>query len=118
MAKRLGKRPARQIRAGRHRQINFRTIADSAVPALPAIVKRWLPDGHRRGNEWVARNPTRMDRNPGSFSINLTTGRWGDFATGDRGGDAISLAAYVFGLNQGEAARRIANMLGIGETGR
>jgi hypothetical protein len=62
----------------------------------------------------VARNPTRTDRSPGSFKVNLHTGRWADFATGDKGSDAISLAAYLFGLKQSEAARRIADMLGIG----
>jgi hypothetical protein len=36
------------------------------------------------------------DQNPGSFSINVRTGRWADFATGDKGGDVISLAAYLF----------------------
>ena len=117
MAKRLGKRPARQVCAGRHRAINFRAIGNAAAPALPALVRRWLPDGRRRGNEWVARNPTRTDRNAGSFSVNLNTGRWADFATGDTGGDAISLAAYLFGLSQSDAARHVADMLGIGGAG-
>ena len=45
------------------------------------------------GHEYVARNPTRADRRPGSFKINLRTGRWADFATGDKGGDPVSLAA-------------------------
>ena len=43
-------------------------------------------------------NPTRADRRPGSFSVNTRTGRWADFATGDRGGDVVSLAAYLHGL--------------------
>ena len=38
---------------------------------------------------------------------------WADFATGDKGGDVISLAAFLFGLSQAEAARRIAGMLGL-----
>jgi hypothetical protein len=76
-------------------------------------VQRWLPDGRRSGQEWVARNPTRADRHPGSFKVNLVTGRWADFATGHVGGDAISLAAYLFGLSQVDAARRIATMLSI-----
>ena len=50
------------------------------------------------------------------YQTDLLTGRWGDFATGDRGGDAISLAAYLFGTSQSEAAARIAQMLGF--TGR
>ena len=49
-----------------------------------------------------------------SFSVNMRTGRWADFATGDRGGDVVSLAAYLHGLRQGEAARKLADMLGLG----
>ena len=36
-----------------------------------------------------------------------------DFATGDRGGDVISLAAFLFDLPQGQAASRIALMIGL-----
>ena len=96
-------------------RIDFSRINGAARPALPALVRRWLPNGQQRGNEYVALNPNRADRRPGSFSINLRTGRWSDFATGDRGGDPISLAAYVHGLSQVEAARRLAGMLGIPE---
>ena len=55
----------------------------------------------------------RSDRRPGSFSVNTRTGRWADFATGDRGGDVVSLAAYLHGLRQAEAARKLADMLGL-----
>ena len=48
-----------------------------------------VPHGRRLGSEWIARNPTRADRHLGSFKINLRTGRWADFATGDAGGDLI-----------------------------
>lgn len=89
------------------------TVNRAARTSLPALVARWLPDGRRIGREYVARNPTRHDRRLGSFKINLVTGRWADFATGDKGGDPISLAAYLFGLSQSEAARRLANMLGV-----
>jgi len=76
-------------------------------------VLRWLPDGKREGQEWVARNPKRSDRHLGSFKINLMTGQWADFATGDKGGDVISLAAYLHGLTQPAAAVKISEMLGI-----
>ncbi len=102
----------------RHSVIDFRTIAAAALPSLPALVAHWLPEGRREGNEWVARNPTRGDRSPGSFKVNLRTGKWADFATGDKGGDAISLAAHLHGLSQLEAARKLAAMLGIEEGGR
>lgn len=93
--------------------IDYDHINSAALAALPAIVARWLPDGRREGHEWTARNPTRADRRPGSFRVNLGTGRWADFATGDKGGDPISLAAYLFSLSQAEAARRLGEMLGV-----
>jgi hypothetical protein len=81
--------------------------ADAALGHADALVRRWLPDGRREGAEWVALNPSRADNRKGSFKVNIRTGRWSDFATGDAGGDLISLAAYLFRLDQAEAARRI-----------
>ncbi len=95
------------------RTIAFERIAREAAPRAETIVSRWLPDGRREAGEWVARNPRRADRKPGSFKVNIRSGRWGDFATGDKGGDLISLAAYLFDLDQAEAARRVADMLGV-----
>lgn len=92
---------------------NYEAIATAALNNLPDIVLRWLPDAKRVGVEAQARNPKRGDRSLGSFSVNLLTGKWADFATGERGGDAISLAAFLFDLPQPEAARRVAAMVGI-----
>ena len=97
--------------------IDFGAIATASLPYLPDLARRWAPEGRRIGNEWIARNPTRDDRSPGSFKINLRTGRWADFATGDKGGDAISLAAHLHGMSQLEAARKLAAMLGIANGG-
>ena len=71
------------------------------------FVQKILPNGKRKSNEWVALNPKRNDKNIGSFKIILKTGFWADFATGDKGGDLISLYAYVFNCSQGEALKRI-----------
>ena len=43
----------------------------------------------------------------------LTTDSRNIVATGDRGGDAVSLAAYLYELSQGEAARKLARTLGL-----
>ena len=94
-------------------QIDFETINRTALARLPDLCSRWLPDGRRRGHEFVARNPRRADRRAGSFSVNLSTGRWADFAVGARGGDPVSLAAYLSGLGQVDAARQLADMLGV-----
>jgi len=95
------------------RRIAFKRIADAALRHTDTLVRRWLSDGKREGPEWVALNPTRSDGRRGSFKVNIATGRWSDFATGDRGGDLIALAAYLHRLNQAEAAKRVADMLGI-----
>ncbi len=93
--------------------LDFDAVGAAALPHLPRLLARWLPEGKREGNEYVARNPTRGDSRPGSFKINLRTGKWADFATGDKGGDVISLAAYLHRLSQVEAARKLTAMLGI-----
>jgi hypothetical protein len=94
-------------------RIDFGSINRAALSSLPDLLGRWLPGGRRHGREYLARNPRRADRTAGSFAVNLSTGRWADFATGDKGGDVISLAAYLHDLSQSEAARRLANMLGM-----
>jgi hypothetical protein len=93
--------------------INFVAINAAALRELPALLIRWLPEGRLNGREFEARNPRRCDRHPGSFRVNLRTGRWADFATGDKGGDPVSLAAYLFGLSQSQAAHRLGDMLGV-----
>jgi hypothetical protein len=94
---------------------DFSKINAAALHALPTLCARWMPDGKRTGREYVAKNPKRADKRAGSFKVNLHTGRWADFATGDKGGDPVSLAAYLFGLRQSDAARRLADALGISE---
>lgn len=94
-------------------RINFSIINQAATPVLPAILRRLLPDGKVMGREYISCNPTRTDRRPGSFKINLNNGRWADFATGDTGGDIVSLVAYLEGKSQGDAARLLSTMLGL-----
>jgi hypothetical protein len=95
------------------RRIDFARVAAEAARHAAVIVPRWLPEGRREAAEWVSRNPRRADHRSGSFKVNLRSGKWGDFATGDHGGDLISLAAYLFHLDQAKAALRVAEMLAI-----
>jgi hypothetical protein len=93
---------------GRNPCVDFDAVNRAALSHLPSLCLQWLPDGKRRGHEWVSLNPRRKDRHAGSFSVNLNTGRWADFAVGDKGGDVVSLAAYLFGTSQVDAARTLA----------
>jgi hypothetical protein len=95
------------------REVDFPTVNRAAIAALPAVLARLIPGGKVLGREFTALNPTRADRRPGSFKINLRSGKWCDFATGDKGGDPVSLCAYVENVSQAEAARRLARMLGL-----
>ncbi len=94
-------------------RLDFPAINRAALASLPALLRRWLPDGRLVGREYTARNPRRADRRPGSFRINVNSGRWADFATGDKGGDVVSLAAYLSGTGQAVAARALGDMLGV-----
>ncbi|WP_116083495.1 hypothetical protein [Tropicimonas sp. IMCC34011] len=91
----------------------FVAVNAAALPRLETLCRTWAPGGVTRGAEYLALNPTRNDRSIGSFCINIRTGRWSDFATGDAGGDPISLYAYLHGLKQIDAARRLALELGV-----
>jgi hypothetical protein len=92
---------------------DFAAVNRAALAVLPALLRRWLPDGRIERNEYIALNPRRSDRHQGSFKMNLRTGRWADFACDARGGNPVSLSAYLSGLSQTEAAIRLATMLGI-----
>ena len=92
---------------------DFNSINSLAILALPSILSRILPEGKIVSNEYVARNPTRSDRNEGSFKVNLRSGKWADFATDDRGGDIVSLIAFLENISQLAAAHLLQKMLGL-----
>jgi hypothetical protein len=79
-----GPRTHRAAHDFQREQIDFCAINHAALASLGNLLTRWLPDGRRIGREWLARNPIRADRTPGSFKVNLRTGQWSDFATGDK----------------------------------
>ncbi|MDQ7989033.1 MAG: VapE family protein [Candidatus Dactylopiibacterium sp.] len=98
-------------------EIDFARIAAAALGRAESLLAAWLPDGRKvGGGEWKALNPMRADSHAGSFSVSIATGKWGDFATDDRGGDLVSLRAYLaHGGDQVAAARELAELLGIPE---
>jgi hypothetical protein len=86
----------------------FTAINQFARANMLVIVKQLLPDGKVIGHEYIVRNPKRADKHPGSFKIcgsGPKIGVWCDFATNAKGGDLISLVAYVKSLPRAEAAR-------------
>ena len=77
------------------RRDDLKAIARMLAARIRDLVQQLLPYGREERGEWVALNPTRGDRKPGSFRIHLhgiRAGVWADFATDDAG-DALSLVA-------------------------
>ncbi len=100
---------------GVRNRIDFDQVRMAARHHALAICQRVFPGGRVVGGEYEVRNSKRPDRTPGSFRVNLRTGRWADFATpSDRGGDLISLVAWRFDVTQLEAARRLSDLLSLG----
>ena len=94
-------------------RIDFETIAAIARRHARAVCNRVIPGGKVMCYEYAVCNPKRADNRPGSFKVNLRTGKWADFATGDKGGDLIALVAWRYDLPQAEAAKRLASLLSI-----
>jgi putative DNA primase/helicase len=92
----------------------IRTVAAAALGRFDQVAD-WLglASGKNQGREYLPLNPKRADTKAGSFTINRDSGAWSDFATGDKGGDLVSLCAYLHSIKQGAAADKLADFLGI-----
>jgi len=93
--------------------LDFKYVADIALRKIESVLARWVPGGKFEGAEYKALNPTRNDKNLGSFSINRNSGAWSEFAEGKGGSDLVSLVAYIDGINQGEACKQLMEFLGL-----
>lgn len=95
-------------------RIDIAMIASLALDRIETVLHHWAPGGRRDGGEWVMGD---RHGSPGqSFKIHLggeKAGLWSDFATGDKGGDLVSYVAYIEGCGNLDAARKIADFLGI-----
>lgn len=94
-------------------KVDFKLIAAQALASVDSLLNTWLPGGKREGHEYKALNPVRSDRKLGSFSINTKTGAWADFADDAKGGDLISLYAYLHSLEPLAAAIEVAGQVGV-----
>lgn len=91
--------------------IPFEEISRAALTQADSLLASWFPRGRKIGREFKIGN---LRGDPGdSLSINLDTGLWSDFATGERGGDLIDLRAASLNKELGEVARQLAADLNI-----
>lgn len=97
-----------------NKKLDFDGLKQQLHADIEGTVRNWLPGGRKEVHEYVVENPTRDDHKKGSFKINLRTGKWQDFATGDTGGDLISLYGYLKGVKNGEAYKLLTGNTGEG----
>lgn len=86
------------------------TVNHAATAKVPAIAKRWLPSGELRGHHWVAPNPRTKSS---QLKVDLRTGAWRDWTTGDHGNDVMSLLVFLEDVADDIAVREVARMLGV-----
>lgn len=90
--------------------LDFEGLAAALLCHSRLLIPLWLPGGSMRGHEYTCGS---VRGGPGaSFSVNIDTGRWADFADDAlRGGDLISLYAAIEGIGQGESAKRLSSQI-------
>lgn len=92
--------------------IDFDGLERLLLERAETLVPQWLPGGKRQGREYIC-----ADFSGGSgrsLSVNLDSGKWGDFALGVTGGDLLGLYAEIHGLDRVAAARELMGTLGMG----
>ncbi len=91
-------------------QLNFQKLNADLLSRSCDLLPQWLPNGRFKGRAFVA-GSVRGEAGD-SLSVSVDKGIWKDFATGEGGGDLISLYAAIHGIKQGEAARRLMGDMG------
>lgn len=85
--------------------IAFEALAGELLARGHELLAEWFPNGRRVGREWCVGD---MEGNPGqSLKINLDSGLWADYATGQKGRDLIALYAAMRHIGNGEAAKQL-----------
>lgn len=87
---------------------DFKSLNSRLQPYWESILITNAPGGKVVGNEYKASG---INGGSGrSFSFNLVSGKWADFATGDKGNDVIAYYALVKSVSQGEAAKELTSV--------
>ena len=92
--------------------IDFESINRAALATARSLLPNLIADGVFRSLEYVVKNPCCDDRKAVSFTVNYKTGIWKDFGSGE-GCDFVSLVAYRHSCSQDDAARELADKLGV-----
>lgn len=88
-------------------KIDFEGLAHHLLYRIRELLPAWLPGGAITGHEYSC-GDLRGGQGK-SCKVNITSGKWADFSSTEKGGDLISLYAAIQGIkNMGDAARTLA----------
>ena len=87
--------------------VNFEKLKQQYKQYPIETLKRLVGNGKIEGSDYVALNPRRSDKKAGSFRINIASGKFHDFATGDSGSSIIDLTAFVYDCDLLTAAQKL-----------
>ena len=100
------------MQPGKLPPIKFEALGDALLSMAATLVPQWCPGGVQRGHEYVCGSV--QGGSGDSCAINLTTGKWADFAGDQRGNDLIGLYMACYSLaSMGAAALQVARELGL-----
>jgi hypothetical protein len=86
-------------------QLDFKSLSADLLADSRNVLPRWLPGGKTKGKEFIC--GSLAGDAGGSLSINVNTGVWKDFATGETGADLIDLYAAIHSMTLAEAYREL-----------
>lgn len=95
---------------------DYEALAAALLRDATNLVPRWLPGGRKVVAEWVCGSLSGGEGR--SCSVNMVSGKWSDFATGENGGDLISLYGRMHGLSNFQAAVQVARDEGLEDIAR
>lgn len=90
-------------------------IKGMLLDRIESVLAQYAPatvGAYRDKGKYFTLNPGRVDRSVGSFVVYLNSGRWQDFASGERG-DLIDLIRLRLGISPGEALAEARSFLGL-----
>jgi len=92
------------------KHLDFEGLGRELLARWGDLLPGWLPGGRLIGREFVCGG---LRGGPGdSFRVNTEKGAWAEFSGDLKGGDLISLYAAIEGIRQGEAAKKLAAVIG------
>ena len=87
--------------------VNFEELKQQYKQYPIETLKKLVGNGKIEGGDYVALNPRRSDKKSGSFRIDIASGKFHDFATGDSGSSIIDLTAFVYDCDLLTAAQKL-----------